>query len=71
MNPAWAALAGATLLAARALAQRRTTPAAILRAANVAFLLFVLALGIVVAAVTGNGLAGVSLLGSPPGPRHY
>jgi arsenical pump membrane protein len=58
VNPAWAALAGAAALAARALAQRRTTPAAILGAANVPFLLFVLALGIVVAVVVDNGLAG-------------
>ena len=58
VNPAWAALAGTAVLAARGLAQRRTTPAAIARAANVPFLLFVLALGIVVRAVVDNGLAG-------------
>jgi arsenical pump membrane protein len=58
VNPAWAATAGAAVLAGRALVQRRTTPAAIARAANVPFLLFVLALGIVVAAVVDNGLAG-------------
>ena len=58
LNPAWAALAGAVVLAGRALAQRRTTPAGIIRAANVPFLLFVLGLGIVVRAVTGNGLGG-------------
>jgi arsenical pump membrane protein len=58
INPAWAAAAGAAVLAVRALARRRTTPADIWRAAGVPFLAFVLALGIVVAAVTGNGLAG-------------
>jgi arsenical pump membrane protein len=58
VNPAWAATAGAAVLAGRALVQRRTTPSAIARAANVPFLLFVLALGIVVAAVVDNGLAG-------------
>ena len=58
VNPAWAALAGAALLAARALAQRRTTPAAIVTAANVPFLAFVLGLGIVVGAVVDNGLGG-------------
>jgi arsenical pump membrane protein len=58
VNPAWAALAGAVALAARALAQRRTTPAAVLRAANIPFLFFVLGLGIVVRAVVDNGLAG-------------
>ena len=57
LSPAWAAFAGAVVLAARALAQRRTTPAAIVRAAAVPFLAFVLALGIVVRAVTDNGLA--------------
>jgi arsenical pump membrane protein len=58
VNPAWAAAAGAAVLGVRALARRHTTPAAIWRAASVPFLAFVLALGIVVAAVTGNGLAG-------------
>ncbi|GAA5122601.1 SLC13 family permease [Pseudonocardia adelaidensis] len=57
VNPAWAAAAGAALLGARALARRRTTPAAIGRAASVGFLAFVLALGIVVRAVLDNGLA--------------
>jgi arsenical pump membrane protein len=57
LSPAWAALAGALVLAGRALAQRRTTPATIVRAAAVPFLAFVLALGIVVRALTGNGLA--------------
>jgi arsenical pump membrane protein len=57
INPAWAAAAGAAVLGVRALARRRTSPAEIWRAAGVPFLAFVLALGIVVAAVTGNGLA--------------
>jgi arsenical pump membrane protein len=61
LNPAWAAGAGAAVLAVRALAQRRTTGAAIGRSAAVPFLLFVLALGIVVQAVVTNGLD--SLLG--------
>lgn len=56
VNPAWAALAGALVLAARALAQRRTTPTAVVRAAAIPFLAFVLALGIVVRAVVDNGL---------------
>ncbi|HEU0191582.1 MAG TPA: SLC13 family permease [Mycobacterium sp.] len=54
--PAWAALAGATVLAVRGLAQRRSTPAGIARAANIPFLLFVPALGIVVQAVMAGGL---------------
>ncbi|MFF9510900.1 SLC13 family permease [Streptomyces sp. NPDC014724] len=57
VNPAWAAFAGAVVLAVRALAQRRTRPTAIVRAAAVPFLAFVLALGIVVRAVVDNGLA--------------
>jgi arsenical pump membrane protein len=58
ISPAWAAFAGAAVLAVRALARRRTTAAALVRGAAVPFLAFVLALGIVVRAVTGNGLAG-------------
>jgi arsenical pump membrane protein len=58
VNPAWAALAGAVVLAARGLAQRRTSLAGLVRAADVPFLLFVLGLGIVVRAVVDNGLSG-------------
>jgi len=56
VNPAWAAFAGAAVLAARALARRTVAPAALARAADPPFLLFVLGLGIVVTAVTDNGL---------------
>jgi arsenical pump membrane protein len=56
VSPAWAACAGAAVLAARALARRRTTALGLLRAADVPFLVFVLGLGIVVAAVVANGL---------------
>jgi arsenical pump membrane protein len=56
VNPAWAAFAGATVLALRALRQRRTTVAALGRAAAVPFLAFVVCLGIVVQAVVVNGL---------------
>ncbi|HZE40382.1 MAG TPA: SLC13 family permease, partial [Stackebrandtia sp.] len=55
-NPAWAAAAGAAVLAVRALARRRTTPRAILRAGALPFLAFVVALGIVVRVVVDNGL---------------
>jgi len=57
INPAWVAAAGAAVLAVRALARRHTSPGEIGRAAGIPFLLFVLALGLVVAAVTQNGLA--------------
>ncbi|MFW6722549.1 SLC13 family permease [Streptomyces sp. MAR4 CNY-716] len=56
VDPAWAACAGASILAVRALARRRTTPAALLRATAPPFLAFVLALGLVVRAVVDNGL---------------
>jgi arsenical pump membrane protein len=56
VNPAWAALAGGVVLAARALRQRRTSVAALGRAAAVPFLVFVLCLGIVVQAVVVRGL---------------
>jgi arsenical pump membrane protein len=56
VNPAWAAFAGAVVLAARALARHRVTAFALVRAADLPFLLFVLGLGIVVKAVTDNGL---------------
>lgn len=55
-SPAWAALGGALLLAVRALKRGETSAAAIARSADVPFLLFVIALGIVVAAVVDNGL---------------
>jgi arsenical pump membrane protein len=56
VNPAWAAFAGAAVLAVRALARRRVKPVALVRAADPAFLVFVLGLGIVVKAVVANGL---------------
>lgn len=57
IDPAWAALAGALVLAGRALVRRRATPVAVLRATAPGFLAFVLALGVVVRAVVDNGLA--------------
>ena len=57
VNPAWAALAGAAVLAVRGLAQRRTSLAGLARAADIPFLVFVLCLGIVVLAVVDNGLS--------------
>ncbi|MFS8197834.1 arsenic transporter [Streptomyces sp. CWNU-52B] len=57
VEPAWAAFAGALVLACRALLRRRTTPLAVARAASLPFLAFVLALGIVVRAVVDNGLS--------------
>jgi arsenical pump membrane protein len=56
LNPAWAAAGGACLLAARGLARHTETPAGLARAIGVPFLLFVLGLGVVVAAVVRGGL---------------
>ncbi len=56
ISPAWAALGGAMLLAARGLARRTETPAGTVRAIGIEFLLFVLGLGIVVESVVRNGL---------------
>ena len=56
VDPVWAALAGVVVLGARGLAQRRSTVGGILRSANVPFLAFVLALGVVVQAVMDAGL---------------
>lgn len=56
LSPAWAALAGAVVLGARSLAQRRSTFRGIAHAVNLPFLAFVLCLGVVVYAVVQNGL---------------
>lgn len=56
LSPAWAALAGAVVLGIRSLARRRTTMGGITRALHLPFLLFVLALAVVVKAVMVNGL---------------
>jgi arsenical pump membrane protein len=56
LEPAWAALAGVVVLGGRALATRRTDPRRLIASAAPLFCLFVLALGVVVRAVVGNGL---------------
>ena len=56
VSPAWAALAGAVVLGLRSLSQRRSTIHGIGRSLNLPFLIFVLALGVVVKAVMVNGL---------------
>jgi arsenical pump membrane protein len=53
--PAWVALAGASVLAVRGLWHRQTSVTEIVRSVNVSFLVFVLALGVVVQAVMVNG----------------
>jgi len=56
VSPAWAALAGAVITGVRSLSQRRSTIRGIGRSLNLPFLIFVLALGVVVKAVMVNGL---------------
>jgi arsenical pump membrane protein len=56
LSPAWAALAGATVLALRAIARRETTAKRIVAAVDIPFLTFVLCLGVVVNAVMLHGL---------------
>lgn len=67
VEPAWAACAGALVMAGRSLVRRRVTPVAVVRAAAPGFLAFVLALGIVVRAVVDNGLAGALRHALPDG----
>ncbi len=59
VEPVWVAVAGVVVLGARSLITRRTTPRTLIAAAAPLFCLFVLALGIVVAAVGAHGLGGV------------
>ena len=56
VNPAWAAFGGVVVLGGRALVRRRTTVREMAGAAAPFFLAFVLALGIVVKAATGDGI---------------
>ena len=56
VSPAWAALGGACVLAARALARREVSLSGLVRAAAPGFVLFVLGLGLVVTAVVRHGL---------------
>jgi arsenical pump membrane protein len=56
VSPAWAACAGAAVLAVHGVVRRRGTLSGIVRAVNVPFLAFVLALGVVVRAAMVNGL---------------
>ena len=67
VNPAWAAFAGALLLAVPALVRGTTSVRAVAGSADVPFLLFVVALGIVVTAVTDNGLGAALRPAVPSG----
>jgi arsenical pump membrane protein len=56
VQPVWIAAAGAAAITLPALARRAATPAGIVRSADPAFLLFVLALGVIVGAAGRHGL---------------
>ena len=56
LSPAWAALAGVAVLGVRGLVRRTSSVRGMAAAADVPFLVFVLCLGVVVAAVITNGL---------------
>jgi arsenical pump membrane protein len=56
IEPVWFAAAGATAMTIPALARRRATPVKLVRAAEPGFLIFVLGLGVIVQAASGNGL---------------
>jgi arsenical pump membrane protein len=58
IEPVWVAAAGAVVLAVRALARREIGVAGLVAGTSPLFCVFVLALGVVVAAVATHGLAG-------------
>ncbi|RZT85325.1 arsenite efflux membrane protein ArsB [Pseudonocardia sediminis] len=68
VEPAWVAAGGAVVLAVRVMVRREIGPVGIVRALSLPFCLFVLALGVVVAAVSSRGLADglAALLPSTP-----
>jgi arsenical pump membrane protein len=65
--PVWVAAAGAAAISAPALARRQTTPAALVRAAEPGFLVFVLGLGVIVAAASARGLGSAVAAVVPDG----
>ncbi|GAA1838263.1 ArsB/NhaD family transporter [Pseudonocardia ailaonensis] len=68
VEPVWVAAAGALVLAARALVHREITVPGLVRGTSPLFCVFVLALGVVVAAVSAHGLSRglASLLPATP-----
>ncbi len=57
VEPVWVALAGAMVLTGAAAVRREVAPAGLARAAEPGFLVFVLGLGVIVAAASDRGLA--------------
>ncbi len=66
LEPVWVAAGAAVAISVRGLGRRTTTPAGLLRAAEPAFLVFVLGLGVIVNAASENGL-GSAVAGLLPG----
>jgi arsenical pump membrane protein len=60
IDPLWIATAGAAAITIPALARRTVTPLAVVRAVEPSFLIFVVGLGVIVAAASANGLATVA-----------
>jgi arsenical pump membrane protein len=56
LEPVWVAAGAAVLISAPGLGRRRTTPVAVIRAAEPGFLVFVLGLGVIVSAASADGL---------------
>jgi arsenical pump membrane protein len=56
IQPVWFAAAGAVAISVRALTRKTATPVSLVRAAEPGFLIFVLALGVIVQAASINGL---------------
>jgi arsenical pump membrane protein len=67
VEPAWVAGAAALVLAGHALAHRRTTVRAVVHATHLSFAVFVLGLGVVVAALATGGLGRVVTAAVPDG----
>jgi arsenical pump membrane protein len=57
VQPLWIALAGAVAITAPPLARRTESPSQVIRAVEPSFLVFVLGLGVIVAAASHNGLS--------------
>jgi arsenical pump membrane protein len=58
IDPVWVAVAGAAAISLPALVARRATPASLVRSLQPGFLVFVLALGVIVACAGQHGLTG-------------
>lgn len=68
VEPVWVAAVGALVLASRALIRRAITPAGVVAALSIPFCLFVLALGVVVAALGASGLTAALRTVTPDAP---